>query len=135
MSSVNKVILIGRVGRDPEQRTFADGGMVVNASIATSERWKDKQSGEMKEATEWNRVNFNGKLADIAGQYLRKGSLVYVEGSLRTRKFTQDGVDKYVTEVRADQMRMLGGKDDGEKEGEPAPAQRRGPPQRSSYGR
>ena len=109
MASVNKVIIVGNLGRDPEMRTVASGGQVANVTIATTDKWKDKQTGEMKEATEWDRVVFNGRLAEIAGQYLRKGSQVYVEGSLRTRKWTdQSGVEKYSTEIRADQMQMLG---------------------------
>jgi single-strand DNA-binding protein len=109
MASVNKVIIVGNLGRDPEMRTFPSGDRVANVTIATTDRWKDKQSGEMKEATEWHRVVFNGRLAEIAGEYLRKGSAVYVEGSLRTRKWTdKDGVEKYTTEIRADQMQMLG---------------------------
>jgi single-strand DNA-binding protein len=109
MASVNKVILVGNLGKDPEMRTFPSGGRVCNVTIATSERWKDKQSGEMKEATEWHRVVFNDRLAEIAGEYLRKGSQVYIEGSLRTRKWTdQQGVEKYTTEIRADEMKMLG---------------------------
>ena len=109
MASVNKVIIVGNLGRDPEMRTFPSGDQVANVTIATTDKWRDKQSGEMKEATEWHRVVFNGRLAEIAGQYLRKGSQVYVEGSLRTRKWTdQSGVEKYSTEIRADQMQMLG---------------------------
>jgi single-strand DNA-binding protein len=109
MASVNKVIIVGNLGRDPEMRTFPSGDRVANVTIATTDRWKDKQSGEMKEATEWHRVVFNGRLAEIAGEYLRKGSAVYVEGSLRTRKWTdKDGVEKFTTEIRADQMQMLG---------------------------
>lgn len=114
MASLNKVQLIGHLGRDPEARTFPDGGMVVNMAIATTESWKDKNTGEKKELTEWNRVVANGKLAEICNQYLRKGSLVYVEGSLRTRKYQKDGVDHYATEVRADQMRMLDKRQDGQ---------------------
>ena len=111
MASVNKVILVGNLGRDPELRTFPSGDQVANVTIATTDKWKDKQTGEMKEATEWHRVVFNGRLAEIVGQYLRKGSQVYVEGSLRTRKWTdQAGVEKYSTEIRADQMQMLGGR-------------------------
>ena len=106
MASVNKVIVVGNLGRDPEMRTFPSGDQVANVTVATTDKWKDKQSGEMKEATEWHRVTFNGRLAEIAGQYLRKGSLVYVEGSLRTRKYQKDGVDHYATEIRADQMRI-----------------------------
>ncbi|HEX5285789.1 MAG TPA: single-stranded DNA-binding protein [Polaromonas sp.] len=109
MASVNKVIIVGNLGRDPEMRSFPSGDQVANVTIATTDKWKDKQSGEMKEATEWHRVVFNGRLAEIVGQYLRKGSQVYVEGSLRTRKWTdQSGVEKYTTEIRADQMQMLG---------------------------
>ncbi len=111
MASVNKVIIVGNLGRDPEMRTFPSGDQVANVTIATTDKWRDKQTGEMKEATEWHRVVFNGRLAEIAGQYLRKGSQVYVEGSLRTRKWTdQSGVEKYSTEIRADQMQMLGGR-------------------------
>ena len=109
MASVNKVIIVGNLGRDPEMRTFPSGDQVANVTVATTDRWKDKQSGEMREATEWHRIVFNGRLAEIAGQYLRKGSQVYVEGSLRTRKWTdKDGIEKYTTEIRADQMQMLG---------------------------
>ncbi len=109
MASVNKVIIVGNLGRDPEMRAFPSGDQVANVTIATTDKWKDKQSGEMREATEWHRVVFNGRLAEIAGQYLRKGSQVYVEGSLRTRKWTdQSGVEKFTTEIRADQMQMLG---------------------------
>ena len=109
MASVNKVIIVGNLGRDPEMRTFPSGDRVANVTIATTDKWKDKQSGEMKEPTEWHRVVFNGRLAEIAGEYLRKGSQVYVEGSLRTRKWTdKDGIEKFTTEIRADQMQMLG---------------------------
>ena len=109
MASVNKVIIVGNLGKDPEMRSFPSGDQVANVTIATTDKWKDKQSGEMKEATEWHRVVFNGRLAEIVGQYLRKGSQVYVEGSLRTRKWTdKEGQDKYTTEIRADQMQMLG---------------------------
>ena len=114
MASVNKVIIVGNLGRDPESRTFPNGDMVCNVTIATTDKWKDKQTGEAKEHTEWHRVTFNGRLAEVAGQYLRKGSQVYVEGSLRTRKWTdQSGVEKYSTEIRADQMQMLGPRQDG----------------------
>ena len=108
MASVNKVIIVGNLGRDPEMRSFPSGDQIANVTIATTDRWKDKQSGEMKEATEWHRVVFNGRLAEIVGQYLRKGSQVYVEGSLRTRSWEKDGVKQYSTEIRADQMQMLG---------------------------
>ena len=110
MASVNKVIIVGNLGRDPEMRSFPSGDQVANVTIATTDKWKDKQSGEMREATEWHRVVFNGRLAEIVGQYLRKGSQVYVEGSLRTRKWTdqQTGQERYSTEIRADTMQMLG---------------------------
>jgi single-strand DNA-binding protein len=112
MASVNKVTLVGNLGRDPEMRSFPNGDQIANVAIATTDRWKDKQTGEMKEATEWHRVVFNGRLAEIVGQYLRKGSQVYVEGSLRTRKWTdKDGIEKYTTEIRADQMQMLGSRE------------------------
>ena len=108
MASVNKVILVGNLGRDPETRYMPDGGAITNISIATTSTWKDK-SGEKQEATEWHRVAFFGKLAEIAGEYLKKGSQVYVEGKLRTRKWQdKDGQDKYTTEVIADAMQMLG---------------------------
>ncbi|MFT4191037.1 MAG: single-stranded DNA-binding protein, partial [Comamonas sp.] len=109
MASVNKVIIVGNLGRDPETRFLPSGDAVCNITVATTDRYRDKQTGENKEITEWHRVNFFGKLAEIAGQYLRKGSQVYVEGSLRTRKWTdQSGVEKYSTEIRADTMQMLG---------------------------
>ena len=143
MASVNKVIIVGNLGRDPEMRTFPSGDQVANVTIATTDKWKDKQTGEMKEATEWHRVVFNGRLAEIAGQYLRKGSQVYVEGTLRTRKWTdQNGVEKYSTEIRADQMQMLGsrqgmggpqggGHDDGGYGGGEEQAPRRAPAPRA----
>ena len=110
MASVNKVIIVGNVGRDPETRYMPSGDAVTNISVATSDRYKDKQSGEMKETTEWHRVAFFGKLAEIAGQYLKKGSQVYVEGRLRTRKWTDaSGQEKYSTEIVAETMQMLGG--------------------------
>ena len=109
MASLNKVIIVGNLGRDPEMRSFPSGDQIANVTIATTDKWKDKQTGEMKEATEWHRVVFNGRLAEIAGQYLRKGSQCYVEGSLRTRKWTdKDGIEKYSTEIRADNLVLLG---------------------------
>ena len=108
MASVNKVILIGNLGRDPETRYMPDGGAITNISVATTDVWKDKQ-GEKQEKTEWHRVAFFGKLAEIAGEYLKKGSQVYVEGRLQTRKWQdKEGVDKYTTEIVADRMQMLG---------------------------
>ena len=115
MASVNKVIIVGNLGKDPEMRTFPSGDQVANVTIATTDRWRDKNSGENREATEWHRVTFNGRLAEIAGQYLRKGSQVYVEGSLRTRKWTDQatGQERYATEIRADSMQMLGSRQGG----------------------
>jgi single-strand DNA-binding protein len=114
MASINKVILIGNLGRDPETRYSADGAPITNVTIATTERWKDKTSGEMKEVTEWHRVAFFGRLAEIAGEYLRKGRQVYVEGKLRTRKWTdKDGNERYTTEIIADEMKMLGSREGG----------------------
>ena len=114
MASVNKVILIGNLGADPESRFAPSGDAICNIRLATTENWRDKNTGERREATEWHRVSFYGKLAEIAGQYLRKGSQVYIEGSLRTRKWQdQDGQDRYTTEIRADEMKMLGGRREG----------------------
>ncbi|HEY0973867.1 MAG TPA: single-stranded DNA-binding protein [Solimonas sp.] len=111
---INKVILIGNLGKDPEVRYFPSGDAVANATIATTESWKDKQSGEQKEATEWHNVVFPGKLGEIAGKYLKKGSKVYVEGSLRTRKWQdKEGKDRYTTEIRVQDMQMLDGKPGG----------------------
>ena len=112
--SVNKVIIVGHLGRDPESRTFDNGNAVCNFSVATSEKWKDKHTGEMREATEWHRIQTSGKLAEICQQWLKKGSLVYIEGSLRTRKWEdKDGQERSVQEVRADVMKMLGAKNTG----------------------
>ncbi|HCS28017.1 MAG TPA: single-stranded DNA-binding protein [Spongiibacteraceae bacterium] len=106
--SVNKVILVGNLGQDPETRYMPSGGAVTNITVATSETWKDKNSGQQQERTEWHRVVFFNRLAEIAGEYLKKGSKVYVEGSLRTRKWQgQDGQDRYTTEIVAAEMQML----------------------------
>ena len=111
MASVNKVIIVGNLGADPETRYLPSGDAVTSIRVATTDRYKDKQSGEMKEATEWHSISFFAKLAEIAGQYLRKGSQVYVEGSLRTRKYTdKDGIEKFATEIRGETMQMLGGR-------------------------
>lgn len=113
MASINKVILIGNLGRDPEVRYMPSGDAIANISVATTDTWKDK-SGEKQESTEWHRVVFFGKTAEICGQYLKKGSPIYVEGSLRTRKYQdKDGQDKYITEIRGDRMQMLGGRGAG----------------------
>src|SRR5512137_1360877 len=109
MASVNKVILVGNLGADPETRYTTNGDAVCNISLATTESWKDKQSGEKKEITEWHRVVFYRKLAEIAGQYLKKGSQVYLEGRIRTRKWTdKEGQERYTTEIEANEMQMLG---------------------------
>jgi len=109
MASVNKVIVVGNLGRDPETRYMPSGDAMTNIAVATTDKWKDKATGEQKEATEWHRIAFFGKLAEIAGQYLKKGSQVYIEGKLRTRKWTdKDGVEKFTTEIIADSMQMLG---------------------------
>ena len=109
MASVNKVILVGNLGRDPETKYMPDGAAITNASLATSFQWTDKASGEKKEETEWHRVVFRGRLAEIAGEYLKKGSQVYVEGRLRTRKWQdKEGQDRYTTEIVVDTMQMLG---------------------------
>jgi len=111
MTTLNKATLIGYLGHDPEMRTTAGGDPVAHLSVATTETWKDKVSGEKKQATEWHRVVLYRKLAEIAGQYLKKGSLVYIEGRLQTRKWTgRDDIDRYTTEIIADDMRMLGGR-------------------------
>lgn len=121
---VNKVIIVGTIGNDPEVKYSASGSSIANLSVATSEQWKDKQTGEKKEQTEWHRVVIFGKLAEIAGEYLRKGSQVYIEGQLRTRKWTDsNGVDKYTTEIVIPQMggvmQMLGGRRDDSDQQQP----------------
>ena len=138
MASVNKVIIVGNLGKDPETRYTPGGDCITNITVATTDSWKDKTTGEKKEQTEWHRITFFGKLAEIAGQYLKKGSQVYVEGSLRTRKYTdKDGVEKYATDIKADSMQMLGGRpgmggggamDDSGYGGAPAPAPRQAAP-------
>ncbi len=140
MSGVNKVILIGRLGQDPEVRYAASGAAITNLSVATSEKWKDKQTGEQKEATEWHRVVMFGKLAEIGGQYLRKGSNVYLEGKLKTRKWQdQTGADRYSTEVVLDiggTMQMLDGKQDGQQAQAPRQQPQQAPqqaPQQQQY--
>jgi len=114
MASVNKVILVGNLGRDPETRFAPSGSAICNITLATSRNWKDKSSGEKREETEWHRVVFYDKLAEIAGEYLKKGRPVYVEGRLKTRKWTdKDGVEKYTTEIIAEEMQLLGGREGG----------------------
>ncbi len=136
MASVNKVIIVGNLGRDPETRYMPNGDAVTNIAVATTESWKDKNTGEKKELTEWHRITFYRKLAEIAGQYLKKGSQVYVEGRLQTRKWTdKDGVERYTTEIIADTMQMLGSRqgmgggapmDDDYSSSAPAPRQNAG---------
>lgn len=126
MASVNKVIIVGNLGKDVDLRYSASGDAIANLNVATTESWKDKQTGEKKEATEWHRISFFGKIAEICGQYLKKGSQVYIEGSMRTRKWTdKDGQERYTTEIKGAEMKMLGSKQDGQRpqpeEGQPAP--------------
>ena len=135
MRGVNKVIIVGNLGSDPEVKQFANGGSVTTISVATSEQWNDKQTGEKREQTEWHRISLYNKLAEIAAQYLRKGSQVYVEGKLKTRKYQdQNGQDRYVTEIRADQMQMLGGNQNAQQNNGGYPQQNNQPqPQPSPY--
>ena len=142
MASVNKVILIGNLGRDPEVRYLPNGDAVANLNLATTEKWKDK-AGEAQEQTEWHRIAFFGRQAEICGEYLRKGSSIYVEGRLQTRKWTdKEGVERYTTEIRGDRMQMLGGRsgsanfDNTTREPEPAtaPAASGQPAQKKSGG-
>ena len=130
---VNKVILVGNLGTEPETRTFPDGGSITNISVATSFAWKDKQTGQPQERTEWHRVSFNGRLAEIAAQYLRKGSKVYIEGSLRTRKYQdkQTGQDRYATDIVAREMQMLDGRQDGQQGAQPGDYQQQAPQQQA----
>ena len=114
MASVNKVILVGNLGRDPETRYSPDGAAICNISLATTSQWKDKNSGERKEETEWHRIVFYNRLAEIAGEYLKKGRSIYVEGRLKTRKWQdKEGQDRWTTEIVADQMQMLGSREEG----------------------
>ena len=131
MASINKVILVGNLGQDPEVKYMPSGGAVTNISIATTDTWKDKATGEKKENTEWHRVVFFNRLAEIVGEYLRKGSQVYIEGNLRTRKWQdQNGVDKYTTEIVAREMQMLGGRAGGSSDFAPSQQQ----PQQQAQG-
>jgi len=135
MASVNKVILVGNLGADPETRYLPSGDAVANIRLATTDRFKDKTSGEMKELTEWHRVSFFGRLAEIVNEYLKKGSSVYIEGRIRTRKYTdQAGVEKYATEIVAEQMQMLGGRSGAGGGGGDEGYSSRAPAERSSSG-
>jgi single-strand DNA-binding protein len=114
MASVNKVIIVGNLGKDPEIRYLPSGSAICNITVATSRQWKDKTSGERQEETEWHRITFFDRLAEIAGEYLKKGKSVYVEGRLKTRKYTdKDGVEKYATDIVAMEMQLLGGREGG----------------------
>jgi single-strand DNA-binding protein len=130
MASINKVIVIGNLGKDPEIRYTPSGSAVCNITVATSRTWKDKTSGEKQEEVEWHRIVFFDRMAEIAGEYLKKGRPVYVEGRLKTRKWTdKDGVEKYTTEIMAENMQLLGGRDEGEA---PAPRQQRQAPAKAA---
>lgn len=133
MASVNKVILVGNLGADPETKYMPNGDAVANIRLATTESWKDKASGEKKEITEWHRVVFYRKLAEIVGQYLKKGSSVYIEGRIRTRKWQdKEGQERYTTEIEANEMQMLGGKSDrSEPEAKPQQRNAQGAPKAS----
>jgi single-strand DNA-binding protein len=130
MSSVNKAIILGRVGRDPEIRYMPNGDAAVNLAIATSEKWKDKNTGAMTESTEWHRVSFFGRQAEVCGEYVRKGDMIYIEGSIKTRKYNdKDGVEKTTTEIRGTSMTMLGGKKDSQPQGQQQTPQQQRPVQ------
>lgn len=135
MASVNKVTILGNLGRDPESRTLPSGEMVTNITVATTDKWKDKNTNEAMEATEWHRISFFGRLAEIANQYLHKGDPVYVEGSLRTRQYTdKDGVEKYTTDIKASSMQLLGSRPDGGGQGGGQQRQAPAPQQQSNQG-
>ena len=125
---INKVILVGTVGKDPEMKYMPSGDAIANISIATNDTWKDKNTGEKKEATEWHRVVFFRQLADIVGKYVRKGQQIYIEGSLKTRSWEKDGQKHYATEIVASDMQMLGSKGDGERTEQSASAPKPAPP-------
>ena len=137
MASVNKVIIVGNLGKDPEVRYAPSGSAICNVTVATSRQWKDKTSGERQEETEWHRITFFDRMAEIAGEYLKKGRPVYVEGRLKTRKYTdKDGVERYTTDIIATDMQLLGGREGGgggggmggdDMGGAPAPAPRSAP--------
>ena len=129
---LNQAQIIGHLGRDPEIRYLPSGEAVANFSVATTEKWKDKATGEMKEATEWHRITTFGRLAEVCGEWLRQGSQVFVQGKITTKKYTdKDGIERYSTEIRANEMRMLGGRKDGDGQGQGrAPQQRQAAPQR-----
>lgn len=121
--SVNKVILIGRVGADPETKTFDNGGQIANFTLATSESWKDKQTGEKKEQTEWHNIQVSGGLVNVVSQYVKKGDLLYLEGSIKYRSYEKDGQKKYVTNINVTEMKMMGGKPQGQQAQDTTPSQ------------
>lgn len=135
---LNQVQIIGRVGKDPEVRYLPSGEAVANFSVATTEKWRDKQSGEMREETEWHRISTFGRLAEIVGEYVKKGGLVYVSGKIKTRKYTdKDGSEKYATDIRANEMKMLSGREinqGGEHAPRPSAPQQRPAPAASGSG-
>ncbi|MBT7885948.1 MAG: single-stranded DNA-binding protein [Gammaproteobacteria bacterium] len=134
---INKVIIVGNLGRDPETRYLPSGGAVTNVSVATSKAWRDRDSGEQKERTEWHRVVFFNRLAEIASEYLKRGSKIYLEGELRTREWERDGQKHYTTEIVADEMQMLdgrGGMDGGNSQGPSGPSMSQGSGQANSGG-
>ena len=127
MASVNKAIALGNVGKDPELRYTNAGTAVCTLSVATTRKWKSKQSGEKMEETEWHRITFFDRLAEIVGEYVKKGSSIYVEGRLKTEKYQKEGVDHYTTVIVAEELQLLGGRDDGERQERPAQRQERAP--------
>lgn len=130
MSSLNQVNLIGRVGQDPEVKYLPNGDAVANVSVATSEKWKDKATGQPKEETEWHRLTFYGKLAEIVGEYVKKGSQIYIQGKLKTREWEKDGIKRYTTEIKVHEMKMLGGKPEGGNAGTGRDSNNQAPQQR-----
>lgn len=135
MASVNRVTVIGNCGRDAELRYMPNGNAVTNVSVACSEKWKDKESGEQREHTEWIRLSFFGKLAEVAGEYLKKGSPVYIEGKMRTREWEKNGEKRYSTEVHVDNMQLLGSRNDRAQRGDDnTPAERSTPAQKRPAG-
>ena len=133
MKGINKVIIVGNLGNDPDIKSLPNGSMVTNISVATSESWTDKQTGQKQDRTEWHRVVFFNRLAEIAGQYLKKGSKVYIEGQLRTQKYEKDGIDRYVTDIIAKEMQMLDSRSEGQQQPySPPPQQPAQQPQQQS---
>lgn len=132
---LNKVQIIGRVGKDPEVRYATNGDAIANFTVATSERYKDKQTGEAVEKTEWHNVSAFRRLGEIVGEYVRKGALIYIEGKIQTRKYEKDGIERYATSIIASEMKMLGGKSDGQQQqGQPRPATRAPAPREQATG-